>query len=903
MKGKKSIYYSVAMCLSLTLITGTVGVLAQESSFNNGNRFLRWRRNNSLVFATLDDGSNPGTRVVLDDHNPDTLGKKWRYEDEMIKGINDLCLDVDANSDVIVDNCDSVSAKWNFDEFGRLVAAVDRGNGLMGLGCAQGMIEGDLIPVTLRDCVITTTQSFELEGTGVTSSFADLEIMSGVDSHSDDGDLPDNIVSEDNDDLIEEEDTQTGDNDLSDDLDIDLDDMEEIVNENILDVLASQGDNSLLIGALVQSGLSNVVANTNDITLFAPNDQAFSDVDQDVLEQLLDPANADILEEVLLFHVVPQALDADSVLSSTSLTTLLGQDLSVEPRASSLNGIGEPVFESLNLESENQGIVHVINTILIPDSVLAELGTVEDVEGGQSSIDEDSIEEDDVVEDVDVEDGAEGDEDNTSSLIIDEEAGDASSEEDQIEEDDSDTSGSTISSPDEFATTVNVLTSRDDLSILTDLVIQSGVELAGTSNISVFAPTDEAFASVDSEVLEFLISPENSELLEEVLLYHVVPEKLTASEVLAELSLPTLSGQELPVDSSLPNLNNITGFEFIEVDIETNNDGIVHVINSLLIPDGLIEGVNIEDVVDSQEEGGLEESMADTMPAPETVDIENEIEDVNSEEDDSNLLEDTTIDEELENTEEDITESSSSLTILEDSQDSLETELGIEAGAQSSTNSNGSTSTSESQSDMISNNTPPFEDFVPVVIDSKSENSQLSDSTTSSDIPDSQVTAGESVLNENTEIEEELDDSIDSVIRDLVEDNDLPGDELSVEVIPEDSGVVVDSGNTVINNTGSGLSATEQYELELLFPTDNVRVNGLQSFQAILQGFNPARYEAYWQVDDGQLNQMENTGNGKASFVDVNGWNWNEHGPYLITVSAFLDEQEVASESVNIFVP
>ena len=55
--------------------------------------------------------------------------------------------------------------------------------------------------------------------------------------------------------------------------------------------------------------------------------------------------------------------------------------------------------------------------------------------------------------------------------------------------------------------------------------------LKGEGPFTVFAPTDEAFAKLPAGTVEDLLKPENLETLTNILLYHVVPGKVMAADV------------------------------------------------------------------------------------------------------------------------------------------------------------------------------------------------------------------------------------------------------------------------------------------------------------------------------------------------------------------------------------
>jgi len=107
--------------------------------------------------------------------------------------------------------------------------------------------------------------------------------------------------------------------------------------------------------------------------------------------------------------------------------------------------------------------------------------------------------------------------------------------------------------------------------------------LKGEGPFTVFAPTDEAFASLPAGTLDTLLLPENKQKLTDILLYHVVPGKVMAADVVDLSSTSTVLGKDatIKVEDGKVFLNNTT--QVIITDIETSN-GVIHVIDSVLLP-------------------------------------------------------------------------------------------------------------------------------------------------------------------------------------------------------------------------------------------------------------------------------------------------------------------------------
>jgi uncharacterized surface protein with fasciclin (FAS1) repeats len=129
---------------------------------------------------------------------------------------------------------------------------------------------------------------------------------------------------------------------------------------------------------------------------------------------------------------------------------------------------------------------------------------------------------------------------------------------------------------------VAVAASNPQLSTLVKLVKSAGLvkALSGSSKLTVFAPTNAAFAKVPKATLKALAH--NKKLLAKVLEYHVVKGALTAAQIEKKTSLKTLEGASLTVKVKSGSVF-INKAKVIKANVTASN-GIVHVINGVLIP-------------------------------------------------------------------------------------------------------------------------------------------------------------------------------------------------------------------------------------------------------------------------------------------------------------------------------
>ena len=117
---------------------------------------------------------------------------------------------------------------------------------------------------------------------------------------------------------------------------------------------------------------------------------------------------------------------------------------------------------------------------------------------------------------------------------------------------------------------------------LVSLVKAAGLAgaLSGPGPLTVFAPTDAAFAKVPKATLAAL--GKDKAKLKAVLLYHVVKGKVTAAQVVKLTSAKTLEGASLSIRVAGGKVY-IGGAQVTTPDVIASN-GVIHVINKVLIP-------------------------------------------------------------------------------------------------------------------------------------------------------------------------------------------------------------------------------------------------------------------------------------------------------------------------------
>lgn len=108
--------------------------------------------------------------------------------------------------------------------------------------------------------------------------------------------------------------------------------------------------------------------------------------------------------------------------------------------------------------------------------------------------------------------------------------------------------------------------------------------LKGAGPFTVFAPTDEAFAALPAGTIDDLVKPEYKDQLTAILLLHVLPGKVAASDVAGKtVDVVTAGGSNVHVDGT--NGVTVDGAKVVSADIACTN-GVIHVIDSVILPKG-----------------------------------------------------------------------------------------------------------------------------------------------------------------------------------------------------------------------------------------------------------------------------------------------------------------------------
>lgn len=406
---------------------------------------------------------------------------------------------------------------------------------------------------------------------------------------------------------------------------------------SIVETAVNAGSFDTLVAAVKAAGLADALASKGPFTVFAPTDAAFEKIPSSTLNSLLEPGNKATLQKILKYHVVAGKVYSSDLISTASANTLNGKDVNlsllvnnarlVKTDIKCTNGVihvidtvimppaSEPTmkldktivevakaagsFDTLLTAVRQAGLAGALNsdgpfTVFAPtDEAFAALpeSTLNSLlsPAGKSDLQailkyhvipyEITAENADRLKNLTTLQG--------SDVTFDRKGR-------QLFVDDARIVMSNLYTKNGIIHVIDavILPEKDSYNDIIATARKAGsfntlltaVKQANLSNaiqssesLTLFAPTDEAFADVPEETMAYLLSPKGMETLQEILKYHVVPGNVYSNDVLKTRFARTLQGS--PVHFSLM----INDAEVTRKDIKCSN-GVIHVIDKVILP-------------------------------------------------------------------------------------------------------------------------------------------------------------------------------------------------------------------------------------------------------------------------------------------------------------------------------
>ena len=401
----------------------------------------------------------------------------------------------------------------------------------------------------------------------------------------------------------------------------------------LFDIIQESPDHNTLEAAIEAAGLDGLLENDGPFTVFAPTDDAFAALPQQLLDALLaDPQG--LLADILAYHVIPGSVRSTMLSDGQTATTLLGADIEV-----TINNDGIFINDAqvivADIEADN-GIVHVIDAVLTPPPttvvdiivgspvhntleaavVAADLAATLSGTGPftvfaptdaafaalpDGTLDALLADPQGLLTDIllyhvvganalstDLSDGQVITTLNGKDITVNINNNGVFINDAQVVFADIVASNGVVHVIDAVLipptrTVVDVIVESSDHTILETAVVAADLAgtLSGDGPFTVFAPSDDAFAALPDGTIDALLADPQG-LLTDILLYHVLGAEVLSSDLSDGASVTTLNGQDVTVSINAQGVF-INDAQVTVADIQTDN-GVVHVIDTVLIP-------------------------------------------------------------------------------------------------------------------------------------------------------------------------------------------------------------------------------------------------------------------------------------------------------------------------------
>ena len=137
---------------------------------------------------------------------------------------------------------------------------------------------------------------------------------------------------------------------------------------NIVETAQGAGSFETLLAAAQAAGLADALATGENLTVFAPTDEAFAALPEGTVENLLKPENKDQLVAVLSYHVLPRKLTSNMLPGRTIHVKTIkagGDRLLAVTKSNGGVTVDEASVVSADIMTDN-GVIHVIDKVMLP---------------------------------------------------------------------------------------------------------------------------------------------------------------------------------------------------------------------------------------------------------------------------------------------------------------------------------------------------------------------------------------------------------------------------------------------------------------------------------------------------------------------------------------------------------
>ena len=147
-------------------------------------------------------------------------------------------------------------------------------------------------------------------------------------------------------------------------------------SKNIVQNAVNSKDHTTLVAAVKAAGLVKTLESKGPFTVFAPTNEAFSELPAGTVDTLLKPENKKMLAGILTYHVIPGRLTAKDLIAKVKagngkaeIKTVEGDKLTFEYQGAKLTVTdekGDTADITIANVMQSNGVIHVIDKVMLP---------------------------------------------------------------------------------------------------------------------------------------------------------------------------------------------------------------------------------------------------------------------------------------------------------------------------------------------------------------------------------------------------------------------------------------------------------------------------------------------------------------------------------------------------------
>lgn len=134
--------------------------------------------------------------------------------------------------------------------------------------------------------------------------------------------------------------------------------------KDVVKIAVGSPDHTTLVKAIQAAGLVDALSNAGPFTVFAPTNDAFAQLPEGTVENLLKPQNKTALSDVLYHHVQVSVYSRDRIASMSNLVMFDGKAEPVEVKGEDIYVGGAKILGEVRASN---GIVYVVDKVILAD--------------------------------------------------------------------------------------------------------------------------------------------------------------------------------------------------------------------------------------------------------------------------------------------------------------------------------------------------------------------------------------------------------------------------------------------------------------------------------------------------------------------------------------------------------